>query len=66
MNDGSLQSTIEEKKTKVKPFLLPVTSLALALGAVYMWGKSKGKTYLVVSSTEEEPHTNVKVVGKIK
>ena len=53
-----------EKKDQVKPFVFPISVTLLALSSAFLYGKTKGTTY-VITTHNSNGETNTEV-GRIK
>ena len=54
MKKADVNEMYEDTKTKLRPMLLPTSTLLLALGCAYYYGKNKGQTYVVMTPTDED------------
>lgn len=62
MKKTDLQDTFDDQKAKVRPYVLPTTTLLLALSAAYYYGKNKGA--IIVSAVDDSGNPVVKHTRK--
>lgn len=54
MSYAEFKTKLENKRKEVRPLLVPTSTLCLLLGISFLYGKSKGTSYVLVNAPVQE------------